>query len=89
MTEVHDRDGVDPSYVDTLLEAVNSDGYVIIPDLIPPETVAAIREASEPFLYFFLRCAPPPDVCAKVVDMVVHDERPTLGVAGPDPPVYE
>jgi ectoine hydroxylase-related dioxygenase (phytanoyl-CoA dioxygenase family) len=52
MTEGHDRGGVDPSYVATLLTAVNENGYVIIPDLIPPETVAAIREASEPFLTF-------------------------------------
>lgn len=52
MTEVRDRAGVDPSYVDALIETVRRDGYVVISELIPPETVARIREAAEPFLTY-------------------------------------
>jgi len=59
MTDVDDIDGcvsgradVDPSYVASLLESVDENGYVIIPDLISPETVARIREESAPFLTY-------------------------------------
>jgi len=47
-----EQEFVDPSYVASLLKTVNEDGYVIIPDLIPSETVARIREEAAPFLTY-------------------------------------
>ncbi|MBM4245817.1 MAG: phytanoyl-CoA dioxygenase family protein [Deltaproteobacteria bacterium] len=42
--------GIDVGYVESLLERVNEDGYVILPHLIPPETIDAIRREAGPFL---------------------------------------
>ena len=43
---------IDPSYLASLVQSVNEDGYVIIPDLISPEIVDRIREESAPFLTY-------------------------------------
>ena len=44
------RHGVEPTYLASLLERVNEDGYVIIHDLLSPDVVQRIREESAPFL---------------------------------------
>jgi len=44
------RHGVDPAFIHSLLEQVNRDGYVILPDQISQDVVQRIREESAPFL---------------------------------------
>jgi hypothetical protein len=46
------RDGVDEQRVTSLLASVNERGYVIIPELVPRETMAAIKDEARPFLAF-------------------------------------
>jgi ectoine hydroxylase-related dioxygenase (phytanoyl-CoA dioxygenase family) len=46
------RHGVDEQRVASLLAEVHERGYVIIPELVPRETMAAIKEASRPFLRY-------------------------------------
>ena len=46
------RHGVDPERVESLLAAVQEDGYVIVPDLISQELIARIRSESAPFLRY-------------------------------------
>jgi ectoine hydroxylase-related dioxygenase (phytanoyl-CoA dioxygenase family) len=44
--------GVDQQRVAALLAAVHEQGYVIVPELVPRETMAAIKEAARPFLQY-------------------------------------
>ena len=44
------RHGVDPAFIQSLLEQVNRDGYVILRDQISPDVVQLIRKESAPFL---------------------------------------
>ena len=44
--------GVDQQLVASLLAEVHEQGYVIIPELLPRETMAAVREAALPFLQY-------------------------------------
>jgi ectoine hydroxylase-related dioxygenase (phytanoyl-CoA dioxygenase family) len=46
------RRGVDEQRVAALLAAVRERGYVIVPELVPRETMAAIKEAARPFLKY-------------------------------------
>ena len=44
--------GIDAAQVESLLASVEEQGYVILPDLISPDTIEAIRSESAPFLEF-------------------------------------
>ncbi len=44
------RHGVDPATVASLLADVDARGYVVLPELVPPETMAAVKAAARPFL---------------------------------------
>jgi ectoine hydroxylase-related dioxygenase (phytanoyl-CoA dioxygenase family) len=44
--------GVDERRVSSLLTEVHERGYVVIPELLPRETMAAIKDAARPFLTF-------------------------------------
>jgi len=44
--------GVDQQRVAALLAEVHEQGYVIVPELVPRETMAAIKEAARPFLQY-------------------------------------
>jgi ectoine hydroxylase-related dioxygenase (phytanoyl-CoA dioxygenase family) len=44
--------GVDEGRVRSLLSAVQEDGYVVIPDMIPESAIDQIRSESEPFLRY-------------------------------------
>lgn len=44
--------GVDEAQVEALLSVVQEDGYVILPDLISRDVIAAIRSETEPFLEY-------------------------------------
>ena len=46
------RPGVDEPRVTSLLASVHERGYVIIPELVPRETVTAIKDAARPFLTY-------------------------------------
>jgi ectoine hydroxylase-related dioxygenase (phytanoyl-CoA dioxygenase family) len=46
------RPGVDAQRVASLLATVEEQGYVVIPELVPHETMAAIKEAARPFLRY-------------------------------------
>jgi Phytanoyl-CoA dioxygenase (PhyH) len=46
------RRGADEQRVAALLAEVHERGYVVIPELVPRETVAAIKEAARPFLKY-------------------------------------
>jgi ectoine hydroxylase-related dioxygenase (phytanoyl-CoA dioxygenase family) len=46
------RDGVDAERVASLLATVQERGYVIVPELMPRDTMAAIKEAAPPFLSY-------------------------------------
>ena len=52
MTDIDelDRESRARRHVESLLERVNEDGYVILPNLIPRETIDAIRRESAPLL---------------------------------------
>lgn len=54
MTDIDelDRESSAKRPVESLLERVNEDGYVILPNLIPRETIDAIRRESEPLLQY-------------------------------------
>ena len=44
--------GIEPAVVDELLATVDDQGYVILPELIPPDVVERIRVESRPYLEF-------------------------------------
>lgn len=44
--------GIDVAQIDSLLDSVQEEGYVILPDLISPATIEQIRNESAPFLEF-------------------------------------
>ncbi len=46
------RLGIDEQRVASLLAEVHGQGYVIIPELVPRETMAAIKDAARPFLEY-------------------------------------
>ena len=45
-----ERHGVDRERVAALLAEVRERGYVVIPELVPRETMAAIKDVARPFL---------------------------------------
>ena len=42
--------GIDNDHLDSLISTVQEDGYVILPNLLSPEEIAAIREEADPLL---------------------------------------
>jgi hypothetical protein len=46
------RHGVDEQCVASLLATVREQGYVIVPELVPRETMAAIKDGARPFLKY-------------------------------------
>ena len=46
------RHGVDEKHIASLLAEVREQGYVIVPELVPRETMAAIKDAACPFLKY-------------------------------------
>jgi hypothetical protein len=47
-----ERRGVDPSLVASLLEELHDRGYVVLPDLVPRETMVGIKAAALPYLTY-------------------------------------
>ncbi|MFN8644442.1 MAG: phytanoyl-CoA dioxygenase family protein [Candidatus Binatia bacterium] len=45
-----ERHGVDPGQVAALLATLHDRGYVVLPELVPRQTMAAVRAAARPFL---------------------------------------
>ncbi len=45
-----ERRGVDPGWIASLLEELHDRGYVVLPDLVPRDTMAGIKAAALPYL---------------------------------------